>query len=337
MARFFLRQLTPFMLLLGSLVSGCGGGGGADAGMPPSTTAIAKASGNSGDAQSGTVGQPLADPLRVVVTQGGAPSSGATVTWSTTVPGASLAASSTTDANGVASDAWTLGNTAGSQTAQAALSGAAGSPVIFTATAAPGPATTLAEAGGNNQSAEINTQLASAVQAKASDQFGNGVPGVSVEWTATGGTVSAPTAVSNAAGISAVNVTAGPDPGPIVITAAATGLAGSPLTFDATAVPSAPIPTEAAVTVGNIFFRSDRNNTDPAVDTVAVGGTVTWTWVQTGLEPHSVRSTGSPSFASSEILTGNGQTYAFTFSTAGTYQYDCAVHGSQMTGRVVVR
>lgn len=134
-----------------------------------------------------------------------------------------------------------------------------------------------------------------------------------------------------------MNVTLGGAPGPITITASASGLAGSPLTFNATAVAPASIPLAAAITVGNIFFRSSRNNTDPAVDTVAVGGTVTWTWVQTGLESHSVRSTGSPSFTSSAVKVGSGQTYAFTFSTAGTYQYDCAVHGSQITGRVVVR
>ena len=339
MANLSARQPSQLakVLLSGILVTGCGGDGGGNGGTPPgTTTAIAKASA-SGDAQSGTVGQPLANPLQVVVTEDGAPSSGATVTWTTPVPGAALAASSTTDANGVASNAWTLVNTSGSQTAQAALSGATGSPVTFTATAAPGEATTLADAGGNNQNAEISTQLASAVQAKVSDQFGNGVPGVSVGWAATGGTVSAATVASNAAGISAVNVTAGSTPGLIVITATAGALSGSPVTFNATAMAPAPIPTTAAVTVGNIFFKSNRNNTDPAVDTVAVGGTVTWTWVQTGLESHSVRSLPPPGFTSSVTKVGNGQTYSFTFPTAGTYQYDCAVHGSQMTGRIVVR
>jgi plastocyanin len=30
-------------------------------------------------------------------------------------------------------------------------------------------------------------------------------------------------------------------------------------------------------------------------------------------------------------------TYAVKFDTAGVYQYDCAVHGSAMTGTIVVR
>lgn len=93
-----------------------------------------------------------------------------------------------------------------------------------------------------------------------------------------------------------------------------------------------------SIMVGNIFFRSGHNGTqNPAVDTVAAGTTVTWTWTGTGGTPHSVRSEGSPGFTSSATLTGNGQTYTMTFDTPGTYQYDCIVHGSAMTGTLVVQ
>ncbi len=96
-------------------------------------------------------------------------------------------------------------------------------------------------------------------------------------------------------------------------------------------------PASAAVTVGDIFFKSGLNGTsNPAVDTVAVNGTVTWTWATTEALPHSVQSTGSPGFTSSGIMSGSGQSYQFTFATPGTYQYDCAVHGQMMTGRIVV-
>jgi plastocyanin len=92
------------------------------------------------------------------------------------------------------------------------------------------------------------------------------------------------------------------------------------------------------ITVGNIFFRSARNGScDPAVDTVLTGTTVTWTWTGTGGTSHSIESEGSPSFTSSSVKTGNGSTYSFQFTTPGTYQYDCAVHGSAMTGRIVVQ
>jgi hypothetical protein len=100
---------------------------------------------------------------------------------------------------------------------------------------------------------------------------------------------------------------------------------------------TSPAPATVAVTVGDIFFKSVLNgSSNPAVDTVAVNGTVTWTWATTEALPHSVQSTGTPSFTSSGIQTGSGQTYSFTFTAPGTYQYDCAVHGQMMTGTIVV-
>lgn len=97
-------------------------------------------------------------------------------------------------------------------------------------------------------------------------------------------------------------------------------------------------PMTASVTVGDDFFASVHNSTsNPAVDTIAAGGTVTWTW-GTSFNPHAVRSTGTPSFTSeSGTQTGSGKTFQVTFATPGTYTYDCSVHGAAMTGRIVVR
>jgi copper binding plastocyanin/azurin family protein len=91
-----------------------------------------------------------------------------------------------------------------------------------------------------------------------------------------------------------------------------------------------------AVTLGpGIQFVSSHNGSqNSAVDTIPVGGTVTWTW--TGSLPHGVESMGSSSFSSSGIKTGSG-TYAVKFTAPGTYQYDCAVHGTAMTGTIVVQ
>src|SRR5438445_4246130 len=91
-----------------------------------------------------------------------------------------------------------------------------------------------------------------------------------------------------------------------------------------------------SVTAGpGIQFVSGHNgSTNAAVDTIPTGGTVTWTW--TGSLPHSVQSVGSPTFASSTTMTGNG-TYGVTFTAPGTYRYDCAVHGQLMTGTIVVQ
>ena len=91
------------------------------------------------------------------------------------------------------------------------------------------------------------------------------------------------------------------------------------------------------VTVGNDFFRSEHNGTaNPAVDTVIVGGTVRFTWMNTGATPHTVESEGQPHFESSDVLSGSGSRYEATFPVPGSYAYDCAVHGGAMSGVVVV-
>ena len=67
-----------------------------------------------------------------------------------------------------------------------------------------------------------------------------------------------------------------------------------------------------------------------ATTTVPVGTTVTWTW--RGSNSHDV------SFADgvSSPVQSSG-TYARQFTSAGTYTYLCTVHGSAMSGRVIVQ
>ena len=316
-------QLFALLLLTGGGVAlACGGGdGGDDGGTPPNTTAIAKASSNSGDAQSGTVGQELTIPLQVVVTEGGAPSAGKTVAWATASGGSFDPTSSVTDASGVASSAWTLGTTSGAQTASATLSGASGSPVTFNATAEPDLPAALSKAGGDQQNASPNGQLPLPVQAKVADQFGNGVPEVPVAWTATNGTVSAPSVASDAVGISSVTVTAGGTAGPITIVATAEGLTGSPQTFSATASEA---PTTAAVSVTN------SNTFAPAALSIAAGTTVVWTW-QTGATSHTVTPAASEPTGSGPPANAP-KTYQYKFNNPGTFVYYCTVHGSPTAG-----
>ncbi len=91
------------------------------------------------------------------------------------------------------------------------------------------------------------------------------------------------------------------------------------------------------VTVGNVFFKSVHNGSqNPAVDTVALLDTVTWVWGAAG--SHGIQSTGTPLvFKNSVVMSAANSSYAVVFKTAGTYTYQCAVHGSAMTGIVVVR
>ena len=76
----------------------------------------------------------------------------------------------------------------------------------------------------------------------------------------------------------------------------------------------------------------------PQQVTIAVGDTVTWT----NDDPfaHSVTADDG-SFDSSPGCPGGacidpGGTYSHTFTSAGTFTYHCRIHGSAMTGTVVV-
>jgi plastocyanin len=69
-------------------------------------------------------------------------------------------------------------------------------------------------------------------------------------------------------------------------------------------------PPTAAVSVGNNVFTSGHNGlVNPAVDTIAAGGSVTWTWTNAGGVLHSIQSLGSPIFRNSIVKSGDGSTY----------------------------
>ncbi len=318
------------------LLAGCGGSDG----MQPTPKLQAAKASQSGDGQNGTVGQDLPNPLQIIVTSDGQPAQGMTVTWSASGTGAAIApATTTTGTDGLAAAQWTLGQAAGTQMAQATVSGAAGSPVQFTATAAPGGAATLAGVSGDGQTAEVGQALANPVVVMVTDQFGNPVSGTAVQWAVTGGggTVSPASGTSDAQGRVSATWTLGMTVGPNAAQASAAGLAGSPVGFLASAVATPPPPPAITITVRNNFF-------DPAVDTVAAGGTVTWNW-SSGTVLHSVTSTGPTSFTSDPAgAVASPHSYGpITFATPGTYFYYCTVHGaagnppSGMAGTIVVR
>jgi len=81
---------------------------------------------------------------------------------------------------------------------------------------------------------------------------------------------------------------------------------------------------------------------DPADATIHVGDTITWTVNKAIADPHSVTSgkSGDPDqgkvFDSKLTLRNNGDTFSFTFSTAGTFDYFCIVHPAQMHGTIQV-
>ena len=71
---------------------------------------------------------------------------------------------------------------------------------------------------------------------------------------------------------------------------------------------------------------------DPAVITVKVGTTVTWT--NSDQDPHTVTSDGKSGPLNSKPLNA-GDTYQYTFTQAGTFSYLCTIHPF-MTATVTV-
>ncbi|MFF4036175.1 cupredoxin family copper-binding protein [Streptomyces sviceus] len=71
----------------------------------------------------------------------------------------------------------------------------------------------------------------------------------------------------------------------------------------------------------------------PASLSVPAGSTVTWTNYDTA--PHDVKTTSGPLSIHSPML-NKGQSWSFTFATAGSYGYVCTVH-PDMTAGITVR
>jgi hypothetical protein len=122
------------------------------------------------------------------------------------------------------------------------LAGCGGSDLLLptqppSTTPPPGASRIEAIAGGD-QTGVVGATLGAPLSVKVTTEAGDPVEGVTVDWTAAnGGNVSAPTSTTNAQGIAQVLRTLGPTPGPYATQAEAAGLSGSPILFQATAMP----------------------------------------------------------------------------------------------------
>jgi adhesin/invasin len=143
----------------------------------------------SGSGQSGTVATAISAPMVVhVADQFGTAMSGVQVSFGTTggaVVGKTLV---NTDASGNATTTVTLGTTIGTDTVTAFVVSLPDG-VDFTLTANPGPAVAMVIVGGNNQISRAGSLLINALLVEIEDQYMNPVPGATVDWTATGGTL----------------------------------------------------------------------------------------------------------------------------------------------------
>ena len=149
------RQLASSFLLF--TLSACGSDSDLQPPGPPTNVAM-----NGGSGQSGLVGTPVRDPLRVQVTDAnGVEVPDVAVAWSVLTGGGTVSpTSSSTDADGVASTQFVLGSAEGEQSAQAEVAGLAGSPVVFSATATTTSAGVLSVlSGGNNVPERYSSDL----------------------------------------------------------------------------------------------------------------------------------------------------------------------------------
>lgn len=166
------HSLVVLSVLSLLLLAGCDDGP-TDTGLsaPTSVTIV------QGDGQVGTVGTTLGTTLVVEVTDTtGEAVPGVSVIWSTD-DGTVGAASSTTDAFGIAAMSWTLGTEAGAQTASAAVSGV--EPVVFNATAEPADPSTV---GITNDSLTFMVGDTVQLSAALEDEYGNAITGAEIEW-----------------------------------------------------------------------------------------------------------------------------------------------------------
>jgi adhesin/invasin len=215
-------------------------------GSPVTFTATATAAAaktialNAGNGQSATVNTNVATAPAVFVSDTfGNPVAGVTVTFAVATGGGSVAGGTQpTNASGIATvGSWTLGTAIGSNTLTATAAGLSGSPVTFTATGTAGAATQLALSAGDGQTATVNTAVTTPPRVIARDQFSNPAPGAIVTFAVASGGGSLVKAIdtTDAAGIANVGSwTLGATAGSNTMTATATGLSGSPVTFTAT-------------------------------------------------------------------------------------------------------
>ncbi len=200
----------------------------------------------SGSGQSAVVGTPFPIALVVRVADSfGNVIPGATVAFAAPATGASASvpATVTTDAAGLATAAATAGTVTGSYAVTASTAGVA-TPVTFALTNTPGAAFAVEVVSGGTQSAEVTDAFAAPLAIRVVDAFGNPVPGATVTFAspATGASaqLSATTVTTGANGQAQLTAAANTVAGAYAITASTAGVA-TPASFALTNTAGPPV------------------------------------------------------------------------------------------------
>lgn len=229
-------------VVLIALGLGCSGDSTPPTAPEPASVAVA-----AGHDQVGPAGQALTDSLVVLVRDAaGAPLSEVTVTWQVTAGGGAVSpGASVTNASGLARTQYTLGANAGTNTARAAVGNL--SPATFDAVAQIQGAVEMGSKTIGPLADTVHgtlTEFEQPLRVLVLDHLGVPVQGVVVNWTATGGgSVAAPTSLTDAGGEAMIEYTFGAEARTgYGATAAVPGLIGSPVVwFDMHATPGTPV------------------------------------------------------------------------------------------------
>jgi galactose oxidase-like protein len=195
----------------------------------------------------------------------------------------------------------------------------------------------IAKAGGDGQVAPVNDPLPAPLVVVVTDDAGDPVEGVSVQWDADGAGGVSPEAVETGADGRASSIRMlGDTPGQQTTTASVSGLQGSPVTFTATAVdgltptlgistqPSPAARSGVAFAVQPVVQLKDGAGGDLAESGVAVTATLTGdTGTLDGDLTRTTNATGAASFADL-VLTGDDGSYTITFTAPGYIQVTSA-------------
>ncbi len=280
------------------------------------------------DNQSGEVGAALPTELSIQAYASGRPAEGVTVRWSTT-DGAITPRSSVTDAAGRTSTYWTMPHGAGQAAAMATVDRTVGPPLVFHATARPGPAVDFVGLWGDGQSLPANFPEFGTLRVHGSDRFGNDVYPSDIAWSVVSGPVSV---LPQSQGTVWGRVVPTGVPGSAVVRATTAG----PLSVDFALTSTPPLPF-AVLDQRSGEFSSARNGSVPAVDTISVGGSMAWLWLSNdyNYDEQGILSIGTPSFAGG-LFGYSPATYSAIFPAPGEYRYT-ALYGPADSGTVVVR
>ena len=283
----------------------------------------------SGDNQTGTVGQPLGQQLVVKILGSGVPEAGVLVTWTASdgsIPPTSVA----TDGRGLATFSWVLGHVAGEVQGYATVDRSETPPITFHANAEPGPATQLEIGGGDNQAIPANQPSSGNLWVVSTDQYGNPNTQAIVDWSVQSGPVN----VFGQGGMARVQPIG--EIGAAVVRAVLRGT-GAYVDFTVTIGPPIPLVILDVDEPYDRRFVSWANGSSPAVDTLPVGGTMTWLLSYSDLEDHAISAVGLPSFTGGYLgYGGDVHGVAVTFASPGVYLYEDP-YSPGTTGTLVVQ